>query len=283
MPHTPIFDTETRVLSETLNVSAGTARAMLRLMMARLDTHTLRSLRIETVQLDQPISAVEQTFNPVTLYYARPKSRFPNIAAGMPIPQNLQAVTGEPGIRLLSGMVLEALSLLLTGQAQILRDDQSAVLTLTSSVGSDSSREVCRLTVGDTVTVTPSSVRPARTALHVALLTLGAACCGPLFPEVYKAWQGIIESADETGMTNLPMSENELQDSGHLVEQKLIHACDVLTNAIELSIVYIDDPSPDVQVEGTDITLDLLSSDEFPWGPAVKPPPAPLPSARRRS
>ncbi|WP_407542953.1 hypothetical protein Q0M94_25095 (plasmid) [Deinococcus radiomollis] len=282
MVHTPILDTETRGLSETLNVSPGTARAMLRLMMARLDTHTLRSLRIETVQLDQQTSAVQHAFDPASLYNTRPGSRFRTILPGMHVSSDPEApISGPP--RVIAGMVLEALSLLLTGQAQILRHDQGAVLTLTSSVGSDSNREVCRLTVSDTLTVTPSSVRSVRTALHVALLTLGAACCGPLFPEVYKAWQAIIESADETGLANLPMSENELQDSGHQVEQKLIHACDVLTNAIEQSTVYITAPSPDVQVTGSDITLDLLSSHEFPWSPAMKTSPAPLPSTRKES
>jgi hypothetical protein len=281
---TPVLDSESRVLSETFHVSPGTARAMLRLIMARLNVQTFRDLLIETVQLDHPAQHAPNTapFDPARLYNARPGSRFRTLLPGMRIPNHLETPISAPP-RVIAGMVLEALSLLLTGQAQILWDDQSAVLTLTSSVGSDSSREVCRLTVGDTLTVTPSSVRPVRTALHVALLTLGAACCGPLFPEVYKAWQTIIESASETGMANLPMSKNELQDSGHLVEQKLIHACDVLTGAIELSIVYIDDPSPDVQVEGTDITLDLLSSDEFPWAPATRTSPGPLPFARKRA
>lgn len=51
-PATPVLDTEARVLSETFQVSPGTARAMLRLIMARLDRHTLRELLIETVQLN---------------------------------------------------------------------------------------------------------------------------------------------------------------------------------------------------------------------------------------
>ena len=50
---TPVLDMETRVLSDTFHLPPHTARALLRLIMARLDLNTMRALRIETVQLDQ--------------------------------------------------------------------------------------------------------------------------------------------------------------------------------------------------------------------------------------
>jgi hypothetical protein len=279
-PATPILDTEARVLSEGLNVSPGTARAMLRLMMARLDSQTLRALRIETVLLDQQALPAPQSFDPARLYNARPGSRFETVLPGMLIPNDLASpVSGAP--RVLAGMVLEALSLLLTGQAQILRQDDSDTLTLFSSVGKDSSREVCRLTGEGTFTVTPSSVRPVTTALHVALLTLGVAFSGPLFPEVVETWAAVIERAGGAGMTNLPMSEDELRASGHLIEHELIQTCATLARAIERSSVVIANPASDVQINGVDLTLDLLSSNEFPWSPEVWASPAPSRSVRR--
>jgi hypothetical protein len=279
---TPVLDSESRVLSETFHVSPGTARAMLRLIMARLNVQTFRDLLIETVQLDHPVQHAPNAapFDSAGLYNARPGSRFRTLLPGMRVPGDPETPGHEPP-RVLAGMVLEALSLLLTGQAQILVDAHSDTLTLFSSVGKDSAREVCRLTGGATFTITPSSVRPVTTALHVALLTLGAAFSEPLFPEVVKTWLAVIERTGDAGMANLPLSEDELRASGHLVEHELLRACDALTRAIEQSSVVIANPASDVQLWGVDLTLDLLSSNEFPWSPEAWTAPAPARSARQ--
>ena len=279
---TPVLDSESRVLSETFHVSPSTARAILRLIMARLDVQTLRELRIETVQLGHPDQCAKSTtlFDPVRLYNARPGSRFRTVLPGMRIPDDLEPRAGGAS-RVLSGMVLEALSLLLTGQARILRDEHGDTLTLISSVGEHSERQVCRLTCDGAFIVTPSAARPVTTALHVALLTLGVAFSGPLFPEVVETWAAVIERAGSMGMANLPMSEDELRTSGDLIGDQVLRACDALARAVERSGVVIADPASDVQVGGVDLTLDLLSSDGFPYSPEVRASPLPARSVRK--